>query len=88
MAVHTLKLTSRRQATFPAGVSDALGIRPGDTMELEPKEVGGQTLWVLKPLANPDLSWIGCLKTKSRPTSQHSMEAVRASILTGRSRQA
>ena len=30
-----VKITSKRQVTFPAQVLDALGVRPGDQLELE-----------------------------------------------------
>lgn len=30
-----IKITSKRQVTFPARVLDALGVRPGDQLELE-----------------------------------------------------
>ena len=30
-----VKITSKRQVTFPAHVLDALGLRPGDRMDLE-----------------------------------------------------
>ncbi len=30
-----VKITSKRQVTFPARVLDALGVRPGDQLELE-----------------------------------------------------
>jgi bifunctional DNA-binding transcriptional regulator/antitoxin component of YhaV-PrlF toxin-antitoxin module len=29
-----IKITSKRQATFPASVLDALGVKPGDRIEL------------------------------------------------------
>jgi AbrB family looped-hinge helix DNA binding protein len=31
-----VRITSKRQVTFPAKVLDALGVGPGDQMELEP----------------------------------------------------
>ena len=30
-----VKITSKRQVTFPARVLDAIGVRPGDQLELE-----------------------------------------------------
>lgn len=33
-------VTSKRQVTFPAHVLDALGVRPGDRLELQPSPGG------------------------------------------------
>lgn len=35
-----VKVTSKRQVTFPARVLDALGVRPGDQLELEEGPAG------------------------------------------------
>ena len=40
-----VKITSKRQVTFPARVLDALGVRPGDQLELEEGPDG----FVLRP---------------------------------------
>lgn len=40
-----IKLTTKRQATFPAQVVDALGVGPGDRIELIESADG----WVLRP---------------------------------------
>ena len=31
-----VKVTSKRQVTFPAKVLDALGVKPGDQLEIQP----------------------------------------------------
>ena len=36
----TIKVTSKRQVTFPARVLTALGVRPGDRLELHEAEDG------------------------------------------------
>jgi AbrB family looped-hinge helix DNA binding protein len=40
-----VRITSKRQVTFPAKVLDALGVSPGDQLELEPGPDG----YVLRP---------------------------------------
>ena len=35
-----IKITSKRQATFPAHVLEALGVKPGDRLELQPGPEG------------------------------------------------
>ena len=35
-----VKLTAKRQVTFPARVLDALGVKPGDRLELEQRPDG------------------------------------------------
>jgi bifunctional DNA-binding transcriptional regulator/antitoxin component of YhaV-PrlF toxin-antitoxin module len=85
MATLQLKLTSKRQATFPASTCHALGIQPGDTIEMESRVLEGETVWILKPRPALDFSWIGSLKGKgTKAPRDHSMEAVRQSIATGR----
>lgn len=85
MATLQLKLTTKRQATFPVETCHALGIQPGDTLEMESRELEGETVWILKPRPALDFSWIGSLKGKGTKTpANHSMEAIRRSIATGR----
>lgn len=40
----TIRITSKRQVTFPAKVLAALGVGPGDTLELLPDGQGGYTV--------------------------------------------
>ncbi|HMN58125.1 MAG TPA: AbrB/MazE/SpoVT family DNA-binding domain-containing protein [Ottowia sp.] len=35
-----ITITSKRQVTFPAHVLDALGVKPGDRLELQPSSDG------------------------------------------------
>jgi len=35
-----ITITSKRQVTFPAHVLDALGVKPGDRLELQPSPQG------------------------------------------------
>lgn len=80
-----IKLTSKRQATFPQEACDALRVGPGDFIEMEPGVVDGQNVYILrpKPMNRP---WLGILRNKAKPVTDFSMEAVRASIAEGRKR--
>ena len=49
-----VKITSKRQVTFPARVLDALGVGPGDQLELEEGPDG----FILRP-RRIDLSRLG-----------------------------
>ncbi|MFP4349805.1 MAG: AbrB/MazE/SpoVT family DNA-binding domain-containing protein [Thermodesulfobacteriota bacterium] len=41
----TVKITEKRQVTFPARVLDAMGVKPGDRLEIEP----GPNGFILRP---------------------------------------
>ncbi len=58
-----VKITSKRQVTFPAQVLDALGVGPGDQLELEESTDG----FILRP-RRIDYSKLGSLKDKIDPT--------------------
>ena len=57
-----VKITSKRQVTFPARVLDALGVGPGDRLELK-EGPGG---FILRP-RRIDYSKLGTLKDKIPP---------------------
>ena len=57
-----VKITSKRQVTFPARVLDALGVGPGDQLELEEGPDG----FILRP-RRIDLSRLGGLRDKIPP---------------------
>ena len=57
-----VKITSKRQVTFPARVLDALGVGPGDQLEL----LEGPGGFALRP-RRVDLSLLGGLRDKIRP---------------------
>jgi len=57
-----VKITSKRQVTFPARVLDALGVGPGDQLELEEGPDG----FILRP-RRVDLSRLGGLRDKIPP---------------------
>jgi bifunctional DNA-binding transcriptional regulator/antitoxin component of YhaV-PrlF toxin-antitoxin module len=85
--VTTLTLTAKRQATFPRETCEALGLRPGDRIELEPREEAGEKVWVLRPRPSRSREWVGCLRASARAVEDHSMAAVRRSIASGRKAQ-
>ena len=60
-----VRITSKRQVTFPARVLDALGVGPGDQLEL--LEVRGG--FILRP-RRVDLSLLGGLRDKIPPGTQ------------------
>ena len=58
-----LKITSKRQVTFPARVLEAMGVGPGDRLEivespegylLKPRRIDHSKLGILKDLIPPD----------------------------------
>lgn len=57
-----LKITSKRQVTFPAKVLDALGLGPGDRIRLDKGPDG----YLLRP-SRIDYSLIGTLRDKIAP---------------------
>lgn len=82
-----IKLTSKRQATFPSKVCRELGVVPGDVLELRAAEVDGENVWLLKPAAKPRYKWIGSLQRYAgNAGGDHSMEAIRKSVAKGRSK--
>jgi len=83
----TLTLTSKRQVTFPASTCKSLGLRPGDTVELEARDEKDGRVWVLRPRPLRPRRWIGSLESFGRPISDHSMETIRKSIAAGRKRE-
>jgi bifunctional DNA-binding transcriptional regulator/antitoxin component of YhaV-PrlF toxin-antitoxin module len=60
----TIKLTAKRQATFPAEVCKELGVTSGDSLEILPLRYKNETVWVLKPPTRA--TWIGSLGKYAR----------------------
>lgn len=58
----TIKLTAKRQATFPVEVCKQLGVTCGDSLEILPLQLDNETVWVLKPPARATSPWIGSLR--------------------------
>lgn len=57
-----IRITSKRQVTFPARVLEAMGVRPGDRLELEEGPDG----YIVRP-HRIDLSRLAPLRDRLRP---------------------
>lgn len=75
----TIKLTSKRQATFPAQLCKELGVMAGEELILERKEIEGDIAWIIKPKKKVDTKWYGALKGYAHG-KDHDIETIRASI--------
>lgn len=80
-----VKVSSKRQVTFPKQVCESLGIEPGDEILLDRDVKSNQEVWYLKPAREETetRSWLGSLRGYAR-NKGHSMDAVRDSIARGR----
>ncbi len=75
-----IKLTAKRQATFPKELCDEMHLAPGHAIQLEPAILGGRRVWVLSPPAAPiSLSWVGSLRRYAQ-TGSSDMDSVRTKI--------
>jgi len=75
----TVKLTSKRQATFPVQLCRELGVTAGDELILERKKIGDEIAWLLRPGKKIKSQWFGGLHEYGAG-KDHDMEAVRSSI--------
>ena len=75
----TIRLTSKRQATFPAELCRELGIKAGEELILERKKIEGNIAWIIKPKKHVTTKWFGGLK-KYATDKDHNMESIRVSI--------
>jgi len=80
----TIKLTAKRQATFPAELCRDLDLAPGDEIQLEPRLEEGKPCWVLQKREASSRTWTGTLNQYAGNVSDHSMDAIRESIKSGR----
>lgn len=78
-----IKLSSKRQATFPKQVCESLGIQPGDEIVLDHRMEADSEVWLLKPAREESRSWLGSLRDYAAGKA-HEMEAVCGSIARGR----
>ncbi len=79
-----MTLTAKRQATFPLETCQSLGLKPGDVVELEARDDADGRVWVLRPRPARARQWIGRLGAYGRAATDHSSEAVQASVAAGR----
>ena len=82
-----LTLTAKRQATFPMETCKSLGLKPGDSVELEARDDASGRVWVLRRRPSRARRWVGSLAAYGGAVSDHSLKAVRASVATGRKRE-
>ena len=80
-----IRLTSKRQATFPRALCEEMRLKPGDRLALDARVVDGERVWVLRPDRQEEPSWFGCLERYARGKS-HDMESIRKSIAEARKR--
>ena len=66
----SIKLTSKRQATFPAEVCRQLGFCPGDSLELTAIRHDSEMVWILKPAKQLRPSWLGRLRQYVTPSHE------------------
>lgn len=78
-----IKLSSKRQATFPKQVCESLGLQPGDEILLDHRMEPDGEVWLLKPAEPESRSWLGSLRDYA-VDKPHNMDAVRRSIARGR----
>lgn len=83
----TLKMTSKRQVTFPAAACKELGVGPGALIMLDRKNLGGQPVWVLQTRTPPPTPWFGSLQ-RYASDQRHDLQAIRRTIALARRRNA
>jgi len=77
--MQALRMTSKRQVTFPARVCEELGVTAGDTLLLEKTQNKGSKAWVIRPRRRRKETWFKGLQ-KYAAGKRHSMRSVRQSI--------
>jgi bifunctional DNA-binding transcriptional regulator/antitoxin component of YhaV-PrlF toxin-antitoxin module len=75
----TIKLTSKRQATFPIQLCRELGVKAGEELILERITIEGDINWIIKPKKEVNTKWFAALKKYARG-KDHSIESIRTSI--------
>ncbi len=79
-----IRMTTKRQATFPRRLCEEMRLEPGNALQVEPATLDGRRVWVLSaPPEPPDMSWVGSLRRHAGSSRALSMEAVRAKIVEG-----
>ncbi|HUT32217.1 MAG TPA: AbrB/MazE/SpoVT family DNA-binding domain-containing protein [Planctomycetota bacterium] len=75
----SIRMTAKRQATFPRAVCEEMRLSPGDKVALDRRVVDGELVWVLRPEKPSVPKWFGSLRRYARGKC-HSMDAIRKSI--------
>lgn len=79
MHARTIKLTSKRQATFPVDFCKELNLHPGERLVLDRREIDGSPAWIIQPESKVTSSWFGKLNKYGKAKS-HSMDDIRRSV--------
>jgi len=77
--MQALKMTSKRQVTFPAQVCEELGVASGDTLLLERTDSKGGKAWVIRPREQRRETWF-CGLRKYAAGKSHDMRSIRKSV--------
>jgi bifunctional DNA-binding transcriptional regulator/antitoxin component of YhaV-PrlF toxin-antitoxin module len=76
-----IRMTSKRQVTFPAAVCESLAIYPGDTLTLKDARVKGRKVWIFEPQpAEIAYPWLGSLREYAERKGTHAMSEIRAAV--------
>lgn len=81
--MYKVKLSLKRQATFPKQVCDALGLSSGGEILLERRIEGNEEIWLLRPAKANNRDWLGCLSAYGHGKS-FDMDDIRKSVIRGR----
>lgn len=77
--MQSIRLISKRQATFPVQLCQELGVKPGDDLILERRKIEGDITWILKPKKSVESKWFAGLK-KYAKNKDHDIESIRITI--------
>jgi len=76
-----VRMTSKRQVTFPAAVCESLSVYPGDTLTLQDARVNGRKVWILEPPSTAQTpAWMGSLRAYAERKETHAISAIRSAI--------
>ena len=78
-----IRLTAKRQATFPKALCENMGVDAGDVIEVKKANVEGREVWCLVPVIETRPKWFGQLRRFARG-KPHDMTSIRKSIEAGR----
>ena len=78
-----IKVSSKRQATFPKQVCESLGIQPGDEIFLDRRVESDEEVWILKSSKEIIRPWLGSLRQFAHGKS-HDMDSIRTSVVEAR----
>lgn len=78
-----IKMSARRQATFPKQLCDSLGVQAGEHLLLDRRVESGRELWVLTPAKKVSRPWLGSLRAYASG-EDHDLDKIRASVFRSR----